>query len=326
MFLVCARGALQYRGICFTPSLTEYSALSVTDGVIRIFTVSLIWSGIGFLNVNRYWFFIQMSDLNWEVRVSKGEEVNKIMMKWLLLGIALTLMLTTTGCSSAVRAIKARDLAVEAKMSNSIFLDAETLTDNPTLFVRVANTSDFQDIDFAQLLRGKLEAMGYSVTRRAKDATYLVTANLLYMGEKKEGMDERAILQAGFGGAVLGASIAGLTGSSWSGAGGAGLIAGAAMAGGEALVGEIFHVDEYMGLVDLQVKEEVEGGVTGVQVANVQDGTSTSMQTTRSITAKRQEYRTRIVVKAKQTRMDRAEACNVIADRLSSQVAGMFKF
>lgn len=252
--------------------------------------------------------------------------MNKAIIKLVLLGTILALIAPLTGCSSAVRAIKNKDLAVEAKMSNSIFLDAETLTDEPSLFVRVANTSDFQDIDFAQLLRGKLEAMGYNVTMRAKEATYLVTANLLYMGEKKEGMDEAAILQAGFGGAVLGASIAGLTGSSWRGAGGAGLIAGAAMAGGEALVGGIFHVDEYMGLVDLQVKEEVEGGVTGVQTAQVQDGTSTTMQTTRNVAAKRQEYRTRIVVKAKQTRMDRLEACNVIADRLSSQIAGMFKF
>lgn len=252
--------------------------------------------------------------------------MNGTVAKFLLLGVVLALMAPLTGCSSAIRAINNKDLAVEAKMSNSIFLDAETLTDSPKLFVRVANTSDFQDIDFAQQLRGKLEAMGYTVTMKAREATYLVTANLLYMGEKKEGMDETAILQAGFGGAVLGAAIAGVTGSSWRGAGGAGLIAGAAMAGGEALVGGIFHVDEYMGLVDLQVKEEVEGGVTGIQVANVQDGTTTSMQTTRNVQAKRQEYRTRIVVKAKQTRMDRTEACNVIADRLSNQIAGMFKF
>jgi hypothetical protein len=252
--------------------------------------------------------------------------VNRKLLKLVLLGLILAFTAPLVGCSSAVRAIKAKDLAVEAKMSDTIFLDAEVLTDNPTLFVRVANTSDFQDVDFAQLLRGKLEAMGYTVTNRAKDATYLVSANLLYMGEKKEGMDEGAILQAGFGGAVLGATIAGITGSSWSGVGGAGLITGAAMAGGEALVGGIFHVDEYLGLVDLQVKEEVEGGVTGVQVANVQDGTSTTMHTTRNVAAKRQEYRTRIVVKAKQTRMDRLEACNVIAERLSSQIAGMFKF
>lgn len=256
---------------------------------------------------------------------TKEEVMKHRSIKMAAVSLLILVFANLIGCSSAVRAIKARDLSVEAKMSDSIFLDAEVLTDEPKIFVRVANTSDFQDIEFADLLRGKLEGMGYPITRKAKEATYLVTANLLYMGEMKEGMDPDAILQAGFGGAVLGAGIAGVTGSSLRGAGGAGLLAGAAMAGGEALVGEMFHVDEYFGLVDLQVKEEVEGGVTGVQEANLQDGTGTTLKTTRNIQSKRQEYRTRIVVKAKQTRMDRTEACNVIADRLTHQVAGMFK-
>lgn len=244
--------------------------------------------------------------------------------KMVAAGLIVLALVPLTGCSSAVRAIKARDLAVEAKMSDTIFLDAEVLTDNPKIFVRVANTSDFQEIDFAEMLKSKLTAMGYVVTPSAKQAAYLVTANLLYMGEKKEGMDPESMLHAGFGGALMATSMAGVMGSSWRGAGSAGLITGLAVAGGDALVGEVFHVDEYLGLVDLQVKEEVDGGVTGTQEANLQDGIGTSLKTTRNIQSKRQEYRTRIVVKAKQTRMDRVEACNVIAGRLAQQVAGMF--
>lgn len=230
-----------------------------------------------------------------------------------------------TGCSAGVRAIKSRELKVEAKMSDTVFLDAEVLTEEPTLFVRVANTSDFQDIDFSDLLKKRLETMGYTITRSAKRATYHVQANVLYMGETKEGMDPEAMLRGGFGGAALGASIAAVTGSNLRGAAGAGLIAGAAVAGGEALVGGIFHVDEYFGLCDVQIKETVEGGVTGTQVSQLKDGTGTALQTTRNIQSTRQEYRTRIVVKAKQTRMDRVEACNIIADRLANQISGMFK-
>lgn len=251
--------------------------------------------------------------------------MKKIEVKGFVVTLVVLVALAMTGCSAGVRAIKARELKVEAKMSDTIFLDAEVLTEEPTIFVRVANTSDFQDIDFSDLLKNRLETMGYAVTRSAKKATYHVQANLLYMGETKEGMDPDAMLRGGFGGAALGAAVAGISGSNLRGAGAAGLITGAAVAGGEALVGGIFHVDEYFGMCDVQIKETVEGGVTGTQVANLQDGTGTALQTTRNLASSRQEYRTRIVVKAKQTRMDRVEACNIIADRLANQISGMFK-
>ncbi|MDT8420104.1 MAG: complement resistance protein TraT [Desulfuromonadales bacterium] len=240
--------------------------------------------------------------------------------------VALVIMMALlVGCSATMNAVNNRELAVEAKMSETIFLDAEALTDEPKIFVRVANTSDFQEIDFSQQLIERFGAMGYQVTRKAKEADYLVTANLLYMGEKTSEIDPESMFTAGFGGAGIGALAAATSGSSLRGAGTAGLAVGLASAAGSAVIGGVFHVDEYYGIVDLQVKETVEGGVAGVVKANVQDGSSTSTQTTRNIQDTRQEYRTRIMVKAKQTRMDRTEACGVIMDRLSSQISGIFK-
>ncbi len=243
----------------------------------------------------------------------------------LIVPVVMIACLFLSGCSAGMRAIENRNLNVSAKMSDTIFLDAETLTSTPKIFVRVANTSDFQDIDFAALLRQQLQGMGYQITGNAREAAYHVQANLLYLGEKKEGMDPDAVLKAGFGSGVIAGTLAGLTGSSLRGAGSAGLITGLAVAGGEALAGHIFHVDEFFGMVDVQIKEEVEGGVTGIQMSQLQDGTSTTTQTTRNVESKRQEYRTRIVVQAKQTRMDKQEACNIISDRLANQIAGMFR-
>lgn len=210
-------------------------------------------------------------------------------------------------------------------MSDTIFLDAEVLTNSPQVFVRVANTSDFQDVDFSDLLKKGLTHQGHVIVNKANGVQYQVAANLLYMGQKKDGMDSDAILRAGFGGGVLGAGVAAVSGSSWQGAGAAGLLAGVAVAGGEALIGGVFHVDEYLGVVDIQIKEEVEGGVTGTQDAQMQNGMNTNVQTTRNIKSSKQEYRTRIVVTAKQTRMDRAEAVGVISERLAAQIAGLFK-
>lgn len=234
------------------------------------------------------------------------------------------------GCANTMKAIENKDLKVDAKMSDTIFLEAETLAEampdgTGAVFVRVANTSDFQEIDFADLVRNNLTTMGYKITSNPKQASYLVTANLLYLNEAKEGMDMGSVVSSGFGGAVLGASVAGATGSKWRGAGAAGLATGLIAAGIDGAAGLAFKVKEYIGVVDLQIKEEVPGGVEGTQVAALSNGLGGNINTTRKIKADKQEYRTRIAVNAKQTNINREEATQQIAQRLAAQISGLFK-
>ncbi|RMH38480.1 MAG: hypothetical protein D6694_12310 [Gammaproteobacteria bacterium] len=247
-----------------------------------------------------------------------------------LLLMALFLVATLWGCANTIKAIENKDLTVNAKMSDTIFLDAETLADamqgsKGGIFVRVANTSDFQEIDFSDLIRTKLTSMGYNVVKNPKQATYHVTANLLYLNEAKEGMNMESVLASGFGGAVLGASVAGVSGHSWRGAGTAGLAVGLAAAAVDAGAGLMWKVKEYIGVADIQIKEVVPGGVTGSQESSLANGIGTATKTTRKIVSDKQEYRTRIAVNAKQTNIDRNEACKTIAERLASQISGLFK-
>lgn len=248
----------------------------------------------------------------------------------LCLLLVIPACMVLSGCSNTIKAIENKDLDVDAKMSDTIFLDAESLTEamqesNGGIFVRVANTSDFQEIDFKSLLSQRLTEMGYTVTNNPKEAKYLVTANLLYLNEAKEGMNMSSVVQSGFGGAVLGASIAGLSGSSYRGAGTAGLAAGLVTGAVDGAAGLMWKVKEYIGVTDIQIKEEVPGGIEGIQESNLANGIGTTTNTTRTIKTDKQEYRTRIAVSAKQTNIDRDEACNVIADRLASQISGLFK-
>ncbi|BCB96607.1 hypothetical protein JZK55_15290 [Dissulfurispira thermophila] len=76
--------------------------------------------------------------------------------------------------------------------------------------------------------------------------------------------------------------------------------------------------------MDVQIKERVEGGVTGTMKTDVKQGSSTSLTTEREVKTDYQEYRTRIVAKAKQTNIDKNEAAQVISDKLAAQIAGMF--
>jgi hypothetical protein len=244
----------------------------------------------------------------------------KILKFIFLISLFLLLVISLSGCVGTMQAIKHRDMTLAAKMSDTIFLNPETLIKNRKAFVRVTNTSDFQEIDFNALLKDKLSAKGYSIKNNPSGCGYIVQANLLYMGEEKEDMTAEGMLTGGFGGALAGSTI----GHGWRGRG-AGALGGAVLGsvvGG--LVGAMVHVDTYLGAVDIQIKEMVEGGVSGVMQTDAKHGSSTTLQTQRKIKSSHQEYRSRIVVQAKQTNIKREEACPAITDRLATQIAGMF--
>ncbi len=237
-----------------------------------------------------------------------------------VLFLSTFLLASISGCAGTMHAIENRNMTLSAKMSDTIFLDPETLEKNRNVYIRITNTSDFQDIDFSELLKGKLSAKGYSVTNNPSNAGYILQANLLYMGEEKESLTADGMLAGGFGGALAGSTI----GSGWKAntAGAAGGAVVGSLVGG--LVGSMIHVDTYLGVVDVQVKEAVKGGVSGVMETDAKQGSSTTLKTQREVKSTHQEYRTRIVVQAKQTNIKREVAGPAIADRLATQVAGMF--
>ena len=243
-------------------------------------------------------------------------------------GLARSLVLLTiisglfvlSGCAGTMQAIENKNMTLSAKMSDTVFLDPEILANNKNVYARVTNTSDFQEIDFAELLKGKLSAKGYSLTNNPSQAGYIVQANLLYMGDEKKGLTAEGMLAGGFGGALAASTI----GSGWKGpaaAAAGGAIIGSVIGG---LAGSLIHVDTYLGATDIQIKEAVEGGVKGTMNTAAKYGSATTLKTQREIKSSRQEYRTRIVVFARQTNIDKQEACRAIADRLAAQIAGMF--
>lgn len=241
-----------------------------------------------------------------------------ILARFMVIAIAIQLLF---GCA----AISHRNLEVQAKMSDTIFLDPETLESGKPIYVRVTNTSDFQEIDFGQALKNKIIASGRQVTNNPKDASYFVQANLLYLGEKKKDMTMEGAVAGGVGGILGGVALAQGNGMNFGQGGLTSLAVGAAASGIGALAGSLVHVDTYIGLVDVSIKEAVSGGVHGHEISDVKQGSSNTKHTEREITDSRQEYRTRIGVSAVQTNIDRKEACAAISDRLASQIAGFLK-
>lgn len=223
------------------------------------------------------------------------------------------------GCAGTMQAIENRNMTLTAKMSETIFLDPDTVSTHRKVFVRVTNTSDFQDIAFADILKAKLEAKGFAVEQTTADA-YTIQANLLYMGQESQSMTADGMLAGGFGGALLGSTI----GTGWranAAGGAAGAVVGGLVGG---LIASAIHVDTFFGTVDIQIKEPSGNRVSGTVTTQAGQGSATTVTTQSAIASDKQEYRTRIVVRARQTNIDRQAAASAIADRLSTQIAGLF--
>lgn len=239
--------------------------------------------------------------------------------------VIIILLILMSSCANTMRAIENSELDVDAQMSDTIYLDVESLTNNPSIFIRATNTSDVQEIDFGPLLRSSLEAMGYTITKKPQEADYLVTANVLYMGDAKQGMSMNSVLESGVGGTLAGAAAAAVANSSWNRVGRFGLGVGLGAAAIDAVAGAAFKVKSYMGIVDIQIKERVHGGVSGIETAAKKNGSVTQSVITRNVRTDFQEYQTRIAVAAKQTNMEDTTANAVISDRITSQICGIFK-
>ncbi|MBS4067261.1 MAG: complement resistance protein TraT [Sulfurimonas sp.] len=236
----------------------------------------------------------------------------------------IALGLNLGGCSAMDTAVKKRDLAVETKMSETIFLEPVT-ADKRVVYFDIRNTSD-QEINVKERIVSAFKSRGYRITEDPKEATYMLQGNILKVG-KSDGKEAQSHLGSGFDSGLTGAAMgAGATyalgGSGRSTAGGA--IAGAALGFiGDALVSDVM----YIMVTDLQIRERpLEGEVvTQTQKANLAQGSSTT--TKQNIEGGKIEwktYRTRIVSTANKMNLEFEEAKPVLESALAKSISGIF--
>lgn len=237
---------------------------------------------------------------------------------FVLLILGYTAMLIS-GCGGAFQAIEHRNLETKVKMSDTIFLDPEIKYSNKDIFVEVRNTSDMQDIDFQSIIVSRLQEKGFNIVHNPAAATYRLQVNVLYIEPSRKDLTAEAAAAGGFGGAVIGVTTG--RGSTRTTGGLIGTAAGSLVG---AAVGSQFNIDSFIGITDIQIQEKVPGGVKGSLTTNTTQGTSTDLRTSRQINSEYQTYRTRIVIEAKETNMDKLRAAQVISDKLATQIANIF--
>ena len=234
--------------------------------------------------------------------------------------IAILVTATAIGCGAVNTSIKKRNLDVQTKMSDTIFLDP-VRPDQKTIFIQVRNTSD-KTIDITSGIKQALTDSGYEIMNDPYKAHYLLQANVLQCG-KTDLRTANGIFQAGYGGAVAGAGAAYAAGGSGRQAAGYGLLGAAIGTVADALVDDTF----YSMITDIQIGERVPKGtvIKQSQSANIQQGTSTQInQNVSRINKNRQLYRTRILSTAEKVNLDFAEAEPALEQGLVHSIAGLF--
>lgn len=234
-----------------------------------------------------------------------------------LLALGALAITTVGGCSAMHTAVAKQDLAVETRMTHTIFLDP-VVPEDRTVFVDVKNATDKMELDLAPRVTALLRARGYRVVDDPKKATFWLQAIIKQAGKA----DLR--LNVGNPGAVEGAATGYLLSESTGGD--AGDKAGAILLG--ALIGTLFDANvkdvEYTVVADLRIQQKVDGEVTRSSTDKIEQGRTGRERQYYDEVTHRRAFQTRVVTKANRSNLTWEEAAPMIADGMARSLAGLF--
>ena len=239
--------------------------------------------------------------------------------------LILLLLVWVGGCSAPHTMIKKRNLDVQTQMSETIFLEPVSPSKR-IVFIDIRNTSD-KDLPIQQLIHDRIIANGFTITDDPEQANYMLQANILRI-EKSDLRSASSMLDAGFGGAILGSTISQM-GSYTSRREASrehakGMLIGATVALiTDALVDDVL----YTMVTDLRVRERPLNSetVTQTEKSRLNQGTSTTQkQRVTSGHANWKTYQSRIVSTANQVNLEFETARDALMDGLVRSIGGIF--
>jgi Enterobacterial TraT complement resistance protein len=236
----------------------------------------------------------------------------------------LALPLGLCACAATTTAIGKRDLDVQTRMTDTVFLDP-VAAGQRTVFVQIRNTSDRPDFEIEPQVVARLSDRGWRVVADPERARYLLQANVLQVGRSSRTAAEQTFAQ-GFGGTLIGAAAGAGAGRAVSEAPGA-IIGGALAGAATAAAADAFVRDvTYSVITDVQVSERAAAGVIVTErlTQDLPQGTSGSRVLSATETSEWKRYRTRILSTANQANLDLEDAAPALADGLTRAIAGIF--
>ncbi|WP_270989055.1 complement resistance protein TraT [Campylobacter upsaliensis] len=253
------------------------------------------------------------------------------MMRFKMIFTSVLAMSLLSGCLTT-------SLQTNSTMSQSIFLDP-VVKEKRVVFLNIKNTSSCQ-IHLEHKLKSSLEAKGYQISDDLENSTYILSTNVLYCDKKQENNTA--------GGALAGGAVgAGISAYNSSSAGGA--IAAGALLGG--LLAKVSEDTIYQMQVDVNIKQKIQNKVLNQNVninsqASVRDKKASGFlnsfggnvrnekvgQLNANLTSSTQqsyesdyvERSTIILAEAVKTGLKLEEASEILEDKITAQIAGLF--
>ena len=246
-------------------------------------------------------------------------KIYKKLTKAVFCATALGAVVTLSGCAGIGTAISHKDLKIQTKMSNSIFLPP--IPENKqVVFVQVRNTTAKESVDLRPELVRDLRENGWRVTHDMNKAYVLLQVNVLQVGKTNPSALKDSLAQ-GYGAGIAGAAAGAVLTNSAGGAVAGGIIVGL----GEVIVDASVHNVTYSMVTDVQVSVRAPKGVKVHERvrSDLQQGTSTDVKQTYHQRSDWERYRTRVVSYANQVNLKFEKAAPILTDQLASSVANI---
>ncbi len=246
-----------------------------------------------------------------------------------VLGLLLAAAVALGGCAATHTAVAKRNLDVQTRMSDTIFLDPLP-PEERTVYVDLRNTSDKSDFDMMPDVREAISRRGYRVVDDPRRARYILQANVLQAGRSSETAAEQAYnggpgstFWGGAAGTAVGYGLgrSGLGVNDALGAVGGGLIGAAVSTVADAFVQDT----TYTIVADVQISEHAPGQpISQAETASLNQGSAGTVSQSSSLVGDRKRYRTRVVSTAERVNLDWPQAAPDLVDGMSRSIAGMF--
>jgi Enterobacterial TraT complement resistance protein len=231
-----------------------------------------------------------------------------------------------SGCAAVHTSIAKKDLDVQTKMSDTVFLDPVG-PDKKTIFVQIRNTSD-RSFDIEGPIVNAIAARGYRVTQDPEAAHFRLLGNVLSVAKASPTAAEAA-LASGYGGAVAGGAAGVAVGAAthgWTGAAVGGAVGGILGGLTETVANASVKDVTFMIVTDIEITEKARAGVI-VRQDSQQDASQgvggRRTQTSSEVTDVK-KYRTRIVSTANKANLEYEEAAPQLTQGLIRSVSGLF--
>lgn len=237
--------------------------------------------------------------------------------------LAVSVLVLASGCAATSTGLGKRNLEVQTKMTDTIFLESVSPHDR-TVLVQVRNTSDRAELDIASAVEASIAERGYRIVHRPEDARYLLQANVLQVGVTSPTAAEQTFA-GGFGGTLIGGA-AGVAGARIASDDTRVLIAGGLIGTAtSSVVDSLIEDVTYTIVTDVQISERAGEGVVVTErlEQNLRQGTGARIiSATQTHDWKR--YQTRIMSTANRTNLDFEDAAPQLVDGLTRSIAGIF--